>query len=525
MIERKRFPFGLVLIFGSFWVLFAAFGQVLAARYGFLTSEGAAISMRAIVAAQGDGMTMATLDLPQPPLPYFMAIPFAMLGLQYPAIWVSAMMAAILCTWYFASFRLEIENEPVLVILPLLVPLQPGVLAGGAGGTAGITAVALLAFASYFGVRFTLERQAFEEMRAAGRMSAWVSSERYQGRRVRFLWSAALLLGLAGFAKSSLIVALPIYLMAIPFLLPGHERRDIPKILTLALLLFMPVVAVHLMWMYAGWVLNDDPWRGLAAPDGFVSQLRGVDVLPAVKMAPALAMGHVALGMLATCAVFVYVLVRLRSVSVFFLCIAPFSVEVVALMTGHGLQFRGYLTLTSLLAMILIFLGAKVGRFGPLELKVLAGIMCLGTAGSWIYFSASPQREDRAFAALVSGRPEELFTFPGQRAVAAMVSANPGMEQILMDERAGFGVIAILNRFDPFILSHQSRYRFANENPNLGADLVAVRREEWEWRKSVAAQEGWLPLEAARTAAFRPLVETDDWLLLERKTGGVASKQ
>ncbi len=263
-MRRLSLPL-VALVVGGLTAALLATGQALAAWCGFLTTEGALISARAILAARGDLLTIASLGIPQPPLPFLAAIPFAACRLPNPALWVSALAGGLLVGWLLYSYRGIVVRHPALALLLLLVPALPGVFHSSVTGTATVTGFLLLVVAIQLAARFAIEQQNLREARRAGRLSAWVDPDREQAHAIRFLWAAALALGLASLATPGLGVALPLFLLATPLLLPPGERRNVGKIITIALLLFLPMVTVQALVQGLGWAFGGG-WPGLLPP-------------------------------------------------------------------------------------------------------------------------------------------------------------------------------------------------------------------------------------------------------------------
>ena len=119
------------------------------------------------------------------------------------------MLGAGICAWFFVWFRPDVARMPVLIVLLLILPVLPGLLHGASGGTSGIAALALLVFSVHPAARFALEQQSLNDLRVDGRLSAWIDTARDQAHAIRFLWAAALMLGLACCAQPELILALP----------------------------------------------------------------------------------------------------------------------------------------------------------------------------------------------------------------------------------------------------------------------------------------------------------------------------
>jgi hypothetical protein len=488
------------LIFIGLWAAYCGLGQLLADRFGFLTHDCVAISSRAILAARGDALTLLSLGVPHPLLPVVATLPFAWLGLKNPAIWMSSLLGAITCVWFFTWFRRDVSRMPLLVVPLLVLPLLPGLVFQASSGCSGIAALALIVFAIHLAARFALEQQRRSDLRASGQLVAWTDHAREQAHAIRFLWAAALLLGLACCAQPGLILALPVFLLVTPLLLPPDERGQRRRIVTIALLLYLPILTVY-------------------AAEALLSAMFDHDFLHALKTlaigagggGPGRAVAGSAVDVLAglafTCPVLVYLLVRLRNAAVALLCLIPFLVIWIEICLGGAPSARAPYTLAALLSILLLFLGASLGRFQRGELAALVCALVLSVAGSWIFLSNSPIVEEHALSRLASGQTDSLATFADERRIAPSL----GHAGILLDEESGGAFITLLNDPSPFILAYQSRWRFALNNPEVRANSVLMRAAPGV-RDQVAATFG--SLGRAKQGAFHQIASAGPWLLL-----------
>jgi len=499
----QRFPrrgtISVFLIFVGLWAAYCGVGQLLADHFGFLTHDCVAISSRAILATRGDALTLLSLGVPHPLLPTVAALPFAWLGLKNPAIWMSSLLGAITCTWFFVWFRRDVGRMPLLVVPLLMLPLLPGLVYEASGGCSGIAALALMVFAIHLAARFALEQQRRSDLRASGQLIAWTDHAREQAHAIRFLWAAALLLGLACCAQPGLILAMPVFLLVTPLLLPPDERGQRRRVVTIALLLYLPILSI-----YAAAVV--------------LSAMFDHDFLHAIEtsaLGPIEGAGHSATGsainvlaeLALTCPVLIYLLARLRNAAVVLLCLIPFLVIWIGMCVGAAPAARAPYTLATVLSILLIFLGARLGRFRHGELALLVCGIVASVVGSWVFLSNSAIPEERALSRLASGETTSLATFADERRLAPSL----GRDGILLDEESGGAFITLLNDPTPFILAYQNRWRFALNNPEVRASSVLMRAKPGE-RDQVAAT--FDSLGRAKQGAFHQIASAGPWLLL-----------
>jgi hypothetical protein len=217
--------------------------------------------------------------------------------------------------------------------------------------------------------------------------------------------------------------------------------------------------------------------------------------------------GRILLGVALTCPVLFYLLARLRNAAVALLCLVPFFVEWLAVAFGSAPSSRAPFTLAAVLSILLVFLGARLGRFRRPELAALVGAILFSTAGAWLFFSQSPRTEEHALARLATGDTASLATFCDERRLATRL-ADSG---ILLDEECGSAFITILNSPQPFILAYESRWRFLLNNPQAGARSLLMRQGAVA-RDAVAAT--FVSLGTAKKSAFREVAAAGPWVLL-----------
>jgi hypothetical protein len=503
---RRGFSLSTLFIFAGLWAVYCGLGQMLAERFGFLTLEDVIISSRAILATRGDALTLLSLGVPHPPLPFLLTLPFAEIGLKNPAIWMSSFLGAVVCTWFFFWFRRDVARVPILVLLLVVLPILPGVLHSACSGSSGIAVLALLVFSIHLAARFALDQQSLNDLRGEGRLSAWIDTARDQAHAIRFLWAAALLLGLACCAQPGLILALPAFLLVTPLLLPPKERSQWRRIFTIALLLYLPIIAVHIASGVLSGMFDHDFFRGLRPATSSFTHLGGLE--PASSHSPLGNAWYLLYGAALTCPPFIYLLIRLRNPAIALLCLIPFFVAWIGISFGDLPTMRAPFTLATLLSIILIFLGARLNRFRRAELAALVVTTTVSTIGAWVFFAASSQSEEHALIRLATGRTNELATFSDERTLAAKLGRAPG---VLLDEVEGAAFVAILNDPTPFIFSHEARHRFALSNPQLRATQLLMRADLGS-KDAIAGI--WPSLGARKTASFREVAHAGPWILL-----------
>lgn len=482
-------------LFLGLWATYCAFGLLLAENFGFLTRENAAISARAILAAHGAPLSMLTLGVPNPPLPYVLAVPFAALHLPFPAIWVSSLMGALLCTWFFVWFRRDVAQAPVLILPLLLLPVLPGVLHSSAAGTPAIAAMAFLVFAVHLAARFALEQQTWNDLRRDGRLPAWSHSAQEQAHAIRFLWASALLLGLASCAQPGLLLALPVFLLATPFLLPPAERRNWPRSLTTALLLYLPILTLHVATASLGGLFTGD-FFALMKPQGETTFTAWSPSVASLR--------EPLVGFPLTAPVLLYVVIRLRNAAVALLCGVPFLVPLIETALGGSPDWRTLLTTAPLLATALLFLGFRSNRFSRPELGGLVVASMISACTAWLFFAASPVPEERAIASLITGRASDVTTFRAERELANRLDEGSA---ILLDARAGAVFVTLKNDAAPFLLSGDRRFHFHLANPHTAPHRVLMSHDDEVTR-------AWESLTPAKTIAFREVASAGAWRLL-----------
>ncbi len=499
-------------------------GLALCEWCGFLTTESALISARAVLAARSDLLTFASLGVPKPPLAYLAAIPFAGIGLPHPAVWVSALAGAGLIGWLAYSFRRVIASRPALVLLLVAAALLPGVFHSAVTGSATVLGLFAMVVAIQLAARFALEEQNLREARRIGWLSAWIDPEREQAHAIRFLWAAALMLGLASLANRGLLLALPIFLLATPLLLPSEDRRNGRKVVTIALLLFLPMATVQALWHGLSWAFGKE-WEGLLLPTSAAVARSSVesfrDGLSWSLRSPVAAAAYLSGGLLLTGPVLIYVLARLRNAAVALLCTIPFVIELVAMLGGRSQLSQAWLSLAPLLAVMLILLGTQLHRLSSREVTGLTLATFAAMIFGWQLMATSPLEEERAWRRLLAGY--DVRTFTAERQLAELIESTPTAFKVLADDSNAFAVIALLNDASRFVLPHEQRFQFTIDNPHVAASHALLRDPQLTIRPDLVSR-AWSSLGADKTDRFRTTLQIGGWQLLENETPFTAAR-
>lgn len=502
-------------------LLFSGVGHWLAWQFQFLTEEGTFLSSRAMIAGRGDPASLQNIGLVYPPLAFYLAVPLTWFFLPHPAIWLSAAWGSAFCLWMRKEFRTYSFRHRMLGGLVFLLPLQPGIFHSATTGTTFIAFAMLFTIGLYLVARFAIDQQMLDDTRHQGSMSAWVNSDQYMNERVRYLWSAALCFGIAGFCRFELLLGLLVFLPITPLLLPVRERREIWKMITLALLLFLPLFATQFIWTYLTWVFTDDFFYAFKNPSTYFRQVSSEVLshseLILLKGKPLEAIGQVMLMAVIGFPVYLYLLLRIRNLAVAILFATPFLVEGLGVATGLSLMSRSYLAFAGVLSLVLFLLCAIYRRTGRVETYIIGLALILCTAWSWIYFSESPYREERVWKDLVTGNHEAMIRFADERRLLTHIrdELEPD-ELVLMDDQQGYAVIALSNDPDRFILPYQKQFVTALQNPSLLADAAAYRIPSIVPGLRDRVAERWWLLDRRSVNAFTESERIGPWYFHQR---------
>ncbi len=504
-----------LLIFLPLWALWLSFGMALERGTGFLTLEGLVISARALAITGPSAPDLGHINLTHPPMPLGVALPFAAMGFPHPSLWASSLGAAFLCGWFLVAFRRAISKQPWLLGAVLAVFGQPGVVHSALNGGAMVWTVALYALAFCFISRFALSQDGDADLKAAGGMTAWFEAGQAQNARARWLWQAALGFAAASLVRFDLLLSLPFLMLGALLLAPKGER-DLGRMLTLLLVLFAPMIALHVMWGYLGWIFGDDFFQGFRHPEAYFRQFdpsvfggasREVRSLRevVVPLLPGLAAGSVLL---------VYVLVRLRNVAVAFFAFAPLPAEAVGIWWFGETPSLSVAALPATMAAVLVLVGYETGRFGDREARGLSLGAVATLLAAWLCFVSSPQAEESRWRALLGGL-EMTPSFPEERQIVERLKPSE-KTRILVDQYPGAVIIALAGSTKGFVLPYQADYNLHMENPERLVTAVLARRNPEAFPLPDRVTQKWEFLNDDRRAPFRRVLEAGSWQVWER---------
>jgi hypothetical protein len=511
--------------FSVFWALFTGVGLWLAFQQGFLAWEGSFLSARSLLAARGDPAGISNIGLVYPPLAYYLALPFARLGLPHPSIWLSGAVGALFLVWWGNRFKHQVGGQywsyrAVALLVPLGILLCPGFWHGSTLGNSLVLYHVLLTFAVYWLGRFLMDMTTLQRARADGRMSAWVNSDLYEHDRLPYLWGTGLILGLCGFAKFDLLWALP-WLIPLSWLFfPREERKDWNKQVTLGLLLFLPLLACQAMWGYLCWVFRDDFFYFLNHPSSYYRQVDQASFLrPDIlyyKGEPIRILLYFLKGILITSPMLLYLQIRCRCWPLVGLTLVPIWVEGVEMYQGVSLLDREFFGGMAMMAAVLLLLSMRSRVIQGREGLVCAVLMVASMAPHWWYFSQSPLREERIWMEWASTRKLQERN-PQERLLADLLRRNPEASQILMDESSGYCIVDLTNAPRKFILPYQEKFQSALENPGRHARYVLFKSKKLSPMTSDLVAERWEVLPPEQRSMFMTEAVVAPWVLLRRE--------
>jgi len=501
------------LLFAGFWTLFCTVGQVAEAALGYLNPAGVGVSAQAILLAEGASPTFGHLSLMHPPLPFFMSIPFALLGLPHPAIWVSSLCGAILCSLLVMYLRGHIARQPVLVLPLILGILQPALIHAAISGSPDAVLFSLLIPAIYFLTRFALEHDAFERRRARSELPAWVEKHLFSDARMKFLWSFGFLIAAASLVRPGLIFAAPLIALAAPFLVSRDGWRHPSQSMSLAIVLLMPLIAVQLAWSYLFWIYTDNFLHGLDAPAVFFSNFvpHPADFEPIAVDSP------LKLPLLvAVLAPLVWLIARLQNFGILFLMMAAPAAEYWT-RTNYG-QVEGSVTDLSLYGffagLMLLFLASDLKLIRKWETSALGGFLCLSAIASGWLFLVSPSTSGVVWWDAIRGKASGLETYSQERQfIEPLRKLTADSGPVLVDELRGASFIALMNTSRPLYLSHQEGFDIAAENPRAAVSGILSPVDIDHPAIQDRAARKWRDLPPSRTYDTSELHRTEAWVL------------
>jgi len=510
---RQRMIGLFFLLLAGFWVVFCTSGQVAESALGYLEPSGVGVSAQAILLANNAAPTFGHLSLMHPPLPFFMSIPFALLRLPNPAIWVSSLAGAVLCTWLTVHLRGHIARRPALALPLIFSILQPALLLGFLSGSPDALLFALLIPAVYFLSRFTLEHDAFERRREKSELPAWVEAHLFSDARMKFLWAFAFLLAAASLVSPGLIFAAPFVALASPFLIGRHGWRNPGRSMSMAIVLLLPLIAVQLAWCYLFWIYTRNLLHGLDAPAIFFSNFVPFPAgFEAATLASPLAFPLLAVAMIP----FIWILIRLANIGIAFLVLAAPAAEYWTRTNwGHTEGSLVDLTVYGLFAsLILVLLASDLRIIAPTETTILAGLLTLSALASGWLFLLSPSPSGISWIDAFQGDPGAFETYSEEREfLLPLTELSSQSGPVLVDELSAAPFIALLNTSKPFYLSHQEGFDIAAENPRAAVSgILSPINIDHPALQDRAARK-WRDLPPSRTYDTLELHRTESWVL------------
>jgi len=513
------------------WFLFIAItftfglmGWWLNDSWQFMSEEGAFLSSRALIAGRGDPVSLENIGLVYPPLAFYMAVPLTWLWIFHPAVWLSAIWAGGFTFWLMREFTQFPFREKWLGFVALLLPLQPGVFHSAATGGTLIVFMTIFTVGLFLTARFALDQEVLETARIRGSMSAWINSAEYMNERVRYLWSAALCFGLAGFCRFDLLLGLAVLLPMTPLLLIPSDRGDFWKIITLSLLLFLPLIATQFIWGYLTWVFTGDFFYALKHPSTYFrqvsSELLTHPLLLGLQGKPLESIGYVGVSMFISFPIFAYLLIRIRNFAVTILFLTPVVVEGLGAAYGMSVMNRSYLSFAGILSIVLFLLCMIYRRFTRLESYLVPVALMVCTFFSWQYFSQSPFSEERIWKQMIEGDHASVRRFLPERELAEHIEAGGFSEGgVLLDEQQAYAMITLSNHPRQFTLPYQKRYVVALQNPALIVEAVGFRVPSIAPGTRDRVSERWALLDNRSTGAFELEQEFGPWRFYRRTLG------
>lgn len=512
-----------------FTVVFAMVGLELNDSAGVLDPEGALVSSRAVLAAWKTPRVLNEVDLAFPPLPCYLAVAPAYLGLSHPALWVSAMAGAalILAGFNLCRNRLLMAGNAARTcfgVMLLLALIQPSFLADVSSGRPTILWIApVLAFLYFLG-RFGLDMQAVATARETGRLSAWMESDRYQQQRLRFLWGAALFLALAAFSSSHVLFLIPPAMVLSVFLLPAAERRDRAKVITLLMVVFLPVVASQVILAYLSWVFTGDGFFFIR--NNFARQLLAQPVASAVFTGGNIgqlssALWRVGAGLALLWPVLLYLLWRLRCWPVALLMLVPFAAGIWSEAIGRPLSSGAYFSIAP--SVVIIAFAFVLAYRPPGTIRVLVVIAAFGliTAFSWRQALAGHvEGAARVWARIAwdaAGGVGHAADFADERTILSHLPPDLKPNSVLCDDAAGFVFPILYKSARPFLIRADPHFFSALAMPENYVDYIFMQVSEPNETVVDRVARHWLDLPPNRHPSFALVATSGRWELWQRQ--------
>jgi hypothetical protein len=491
---------------------------------GPISREALFISSRALATGSGNPADLRNLGLVYPPLHYLLSSGFATFRLWLPPVWVTCAGAGIFCAWMFARF---LRTSGVGIWAASVVPLNllwPGFIQGTISGSSDQLYAILLVPAIYFLGTFILDQQLLTEAVKSGRFSAWMDSAAYQHDRIRYVWAGALQLAAASLVRFDLILLLPLLIAITPFFLVGEPQKGTAKVFTLVVLLYLPLIAFLIMIAFLSGIYTGDFLYPLHNPLNYFRliefQSSADNLLLSFREQRWAIIVTVATSPLFSCFLFPYLLWRIRCWPLAVLCLVPFLQQILALRFGQTGYSQSYFVFSPLLSTMLFLFGVRYGRFHAWERRVLPIGFLIALAVGWISFLHLSNREEQWFSDLAFGRPARSFAKPEILGVVRLLDQRKDLHRILIDENAGYEILALVNQPDRFVVNHATGFSNAVENPASFVDGIVINDGASSYPDQV--REHW-PEDSRPPPGFKLLDQIGPWKIfgIEHSASGV----
>jgi hypothetical protein len=479
---------------------------------GPLSREALFISSRALATGGGNPADLRNLGLVYPPLHYLLSSAFAAFRLWLPPVWVTCIGAGIFCAWLLARFlRTRGVGFWTASVAPLIL-LWPGFIQGTISGSSDQLYAMLLVPAFYFLGTFILDQQLLTSAVKSGRFSAWLDSAAYQHDRIRYVWAGALQLAAASLVRFDIILLLPLLIAITPFFLVGEPQKGTAKVFTLVVLLYLPLVAFLLMIAFLSGIYTGDFLYPLHNPLNYFRLIEfqnSADTLLLSFREERLAtITTVATSAVLSCFLFPYLLWRIRCWPLAVLCLVPFLQQLLALRFGQTGYSQAYFVFSPLLSTLLYLFGIRYARFHIWEQRLLPIGFLLALVVGWFSFLHLSNREEEWLRDLAFGQPVRSFAKPDILGVVRLLDQRKDLRRVLIDENAGYEILALANQSDRFVVNHATSFSNAVENPASFVDGIVMNDGASSYPDQV--REHW-PEESRPPPGFKLLDQIGPW--------------